>query len=192
MQNQSPQNPESLAVIARVQEIIDNGKASTTKEVENLLGNFRTEMIGALNQVTSGFKAPVGTEKTPEVPTAVHEAVLQAAAQDKEGMQKVVERRIFGALGMPTWNPTPVSFTKEQALASIATGQPTMEVLSVAERGLSAIGVEAAFEHNIVQAPKKGMSKMQIAALAIGAVGAVAGGMYFAKAGPFKPESTES
>jgi hypothetical protein len=195
------QNPESLALLARVQEMFDKDREVRNKMLDEI-NAARVEVRDALSKVAAGFQAPVAAapqpdghngQAAPAVPDAVHETALQAAAQDKEGMRKVIERRIYDALGMPTWEPARVSFTKDQALAAIAAGRPTTKVLSVAERGLSAIGVEAAFERGLVQAPKKGLSGWQIAGLAIAGTvataGAVAGGMYLAEVGPFAPKT---
>lgn len=192
------QNPESLAVLARVQEMFDKDREMRNKMLDEV-NTARAEMSAALTALAGNFKSPVAGaaqpngQAAPAVPAAVHEAVLQAAAQDKAGMAKVIERRIYGALGMPTWEPTQVAFTKAQALAAVATGAATPEVLSVAERGLTAIGIEAAFERKLVQAPKKGLSGWQIAALAVtgtvATAGAVAGGMYLAEVGPFSPDA---
>lgn len=192
------QNPESLAVLARVQEMFDKDREMRNKMLDEV-NNAKAEMSAALNKagmakvierrtaLAGSFKSPVAGaaqpngQAAPAVPAAVHGAVLQAAAQ------------VYGALGMPTWEPTQVAFTKAQALAAVATGAATPEVLSVAERGLTAIGIEAAFERKLVQAPKKGLSGWQIAALAVtgtvATAGAVAGGMYLAEVGPFSPDA---
>lgn len=175
-ETQTQMSPEFQALIGRVQEI---GKANH----ENLVAENRKMMAEALAQVTGGFRAPVAAP--PAAAPAQGAPAVQAPKQNDSWLAKV-------GLANP-WEPVQVPVTKDQALSALTTADPGPVVKGIAERGLQAIGIEAAYERGLVQAPKKGLETWQ--AIALGVLGAtvVAGaatgvGMYVAEVGPFAPE----
>lgn len=179
-ETQTQMSPEFQALISRVQEI---GKANH----ENLVAENRKMMAEALAQVTGGFRAPVADPAAAAAAAPVPPA--PPVAQPKKNESWLAKAGLTNS-----WEPVTVPITKEQALGALATpDDPGRLVKGIAERGLQAIGIEAAYERGLVQAPKKGLETWQ--AIALGVLGAtvVAGaatgvGMYVAEVGPFAPE----
>ena len=83
-------------------------------------------------------------------------------------------------LGQPrARKPVQVSVTEAEALASLRSGEPTPEVMYIAEAGMEALAISAAFRANVVTGPNRGLTPLQIAGIAATA-GIAAGGAAYA------------
>jgi len=141
-------------VIEKVQTIIDQGRTETTKVVETMLNNFAAA-AAKIEVVAGGFDLPV------------------ADAVEMTGGVRAESSLLNRLRGRPM--ALSVGFKKAEAFKALANGTATAEVVGAAHLGLYALGLEEAFRLGIVETKPSPLSKLQIAALAIGGAVVVAG-----------------
>jgi len=202
-QKQTELSPEGLAVVARVQELMDMNRTNILKSVDERHAAADASLRAAIASVASNgatgvdlrqiVRDEVATLKpAPQVnlgefarfatgPKAIHEAVQKASA---------LEVSLLTRLGLSAgFQPAETSLSPAQAGAAIAAVLPGViaeaktemgpagEVVAVSLAGWLHDGVKKAHDAKLVQSPQAGISKWAAVALGLGGSAVIAGGV---------------